>query len=713
MAGFCLPYFLEIYMQKYNFKKAVPVWAKNREKELNLWLDFTTVVPKTQDCVLCVTGSTNYVVRVNGEFFAFGPARCGKGYYRVDELDLSKVMTEQLNTISIRVAGYYFPSFYTFEQDSFLCAEVVERGKVISATGVNGFECEQVSEYEQKAQKFSYQRTFVETYNIGAPSLPKPEVAIQSSKNFICRDSYYNTYFPVYAEKVIARGSFHIGDHSQEFKYPYYIHSDQYKNYFKEPTTDVALLSRNIDHDSLEEYDSKVSGTVVNEGEYYTFQMPYNVTGIMSITVDCKDGCELLIRHDEILRDGTDKNINWRVTTTLKNNLIRIKEKGTHRIETMEPYTMKFVEVYALKGSFTLKDFHIIFFGANEPKVRYNGKDEKLQKIFDAAVMTFRENTFTVYMDCPERERAGWLCDSFFTSRVEKTLYGNSEIEHVFLENFLMPEKFDDIPDGMIPMIYPGESFSKTFINTWAMWFVIELKEYYDRTHDKDLVDRAKGKVYGLKKWLEQFKNESGLLEKVEGWTFVEWSHCNDLTMDVNYPVNMVFSGMLEAMAYLYDDKDCKKQSEEIKKTINEQSLIGDFYCDNAVRDENGNLKLSGEITETCQYYAFFFNIATPEKNKKLWKTLLDDFGPDRAEKGLWKEIWPSEAFIGNYLRLEVFFRNKLYDVLIDNIKGYFYDMALSTGTLWEFMSPRASCCHGFASHILYWMDGMGLIERM
>ncbi len=699
-------------MKKYVFREALPVWAKGREKEMNLWLDFEATVPKSDNCVLCLTGSTNYSIRVNGEFFAFGPARCGKGFYRVDELDLSKVLTEKQNKLTIRVAGYYFASFYTFEQDSFLCAEVVENGKVILSTGHGGFECSAVPEYEQKAQKFSLQRTFVETYNIGAPALPKPELAVYPHKEYIFRDSDYNTYFPVYADRIIAKGQFHVGDHKSEFRYPYYINRNDYKAYFREPETDVALISRNIDQDSLEDYTADVCGARLNEGEYYMIKMPYNVTGMISITVDCEGECELLIRHDELLREGPKTNINWRVSNTLANNLIRIKGKGTHRIETLEPYTMQYVEIYALKGSFTLKDYHIIFFGADEPNVRYNGKDEIVQKIFDAAVMTYRENTFTVFMDCPERERAGWLCDSFFTSRVEKTLYGKSTIEHVFLENFLLPDKFDDIPEGMLPMCYPGDSFTKQYINTWAMWYVIELKEYYDRTRDKALIDQAKERVYRLKSWIEQYINDSGLIEKIPGWTFVEWSHANDLTMDVNYPVNMVYSGMLEAMASLYGDKACQKQCEEIRKTINEQALIGDFYCDNAVRDENGNLKLSGEITEVCQYYAFFFNVATKEKNPRLWNILINDFGPDRAEKGLWKEIWPANAFIGNYLRLEILYRNKFYETLLENIKGYFQAMAEQTGTLWEYMAPQASCCHGFASHVLYWLDGMGMIDH-
>ena len=134
------------------------------------------------------------------------------------------------------------------------------------------------------------------------------------------------------------------------------------------------------------------------------------------------------------------------------------------------------------------------------------------------------------------------------------------------------------------------------------------------------------------------------------------------------------------------------------------------FYCDNAIRKESGVLELSGERTEACQYYAFFSNVATPTTHPELWKILVNDFGYDRAEKGLYPEIWPANAFIGNYLRLELLNRYDYKDELYDNIKGYFYYMAERTGTLWENVGTEASCNHGFASHVIYWQKLIGLV---
>ena len=56
---------------------------------------------------------------------------------------------------------------------------------------------------------------------------------------------------------------------------------------------------------------------------------------------------------------------------------------------------------------------------------------------------------------------------------------------------------------------------------------------------------------------------------------------------------------------------------------------------------------------------------------------------------------------------LSLLFREGLHERLRDDIVGYFYNMAKRTGTLWENDTEVASCNHGFASHVLLWLDGI------
>lgn len=699
-------------MKKYDFRKAVPVWAEGRENEMNLWLKFSAETEKSKSCVLCLTGSSAYNVYVNGVFFAFGPARCAHGFYRVDELDISGVLKDGKNKIEVTVAGYNVNSFYHIDQPSFICAELICDGAVTAYTGGEGFICNEVLSHEEKAERYSYQRTFSEIYNTDVPD-GAPIATVQTEeKCFIERGVPYTEYERINAEKIAYRAGFCIGDHKDDLRYPRQItgvDNDMYKGYLlSEVTTDFQLYTRNIEMDALIPCDENVTGSVIKKGSFAVFKMKHNTTGKFSLSVSTEKNAEVLIIFDEVLRDG-DK-VDFRRMSCNNSVLWRVPA-GKTELETFEPYTCTYIAVCAINADITVNCLKMIYFGADKPDVKLKSDDEKLISVFDAAIETYRQNNFTLYLDCPSRERAGWLCDSFFTSRVEKVLTGKSETERNFLENYLLPRSFRALPDGMLPMCYPGDQYNGNFIPNWAMWYVIELEEYLERTNDAEFVMSAREKVYKLLKYFEGFENESGLLEGLKGWVFVEWSKSNELTQDVNYPTNMLYAKMLSAVASLYNDESAALKAEKIQNTVNSQSWTKEgFYCDNAVRAADGSLTLSGECTETCQYYAFFCKTATPESRPVLWKRLLSDFGPERANTGKWEKIYPSNAFIGFYLRLELLYIYGEHDKLVCNIKDYFYKMACATGTLWENDTPHASCNHGFASHILYWLDKLGMI---
>jgi hypothetical protein len=231
------------------------------------------------------------------------------------------------------------------------------------------------------------------------------------------------------------------------------------------------------------------------------------------------------------------------------------------------------------------------------------------------------------------------------------------------------------------------------------MWFVLELEEYLHRSGDREMVDQAKRRVYELVDYFKPYLNEDGLLEKLDKWIFVEWSAANSYVQDVNYPTNMLYAEMLDVVSRLYQDEELGKQAEAVRKAIREQAFDGQFFCDNAVR-VNGKLERTDHHTEVCQYYAFFFRTATPETYPDLWKTLRDEFGPARKEHNPYPSVEFANAFIGNYLRLELLSREGLSKQLLNESIAEYLIMANQTGTLWENMTSTASCNHGFAAHL-------------
>ncbi len=702
----------------YTFKKALPVWECGTEKMINRSLVFTSKV-KSSSATLALAGSSAFLVLVNGEFLAHGPARAGHGYYRVDEYKLDDLLTNDENDVEIRMFGYNVPSFEYVDLPSFLCAEIVQGERVIAYTSQedSGFKCISFDERMTKVQRYSYQRMFVENYKLcenylNYSSRDEVKVELTESKNFICRDISYGEYDRLYPVSVMGEGKISYSDKDEYYanRAVTLVGQGTYKGYLRE---EFEYFSNEeigkMDLSPINDFSGSKSDIHLSPDTYILADMGKNHVGLFEFELEVIEDAEFFITFDEILVDGVLNQ--FRLDPS--NVFTCIAKKGTYKVVSAEPYVMRYLQLICKGGEVIVHDFKLIevAFPMSEIKAEFVSDDKVMKKIYDAAVLTFRNNTTDIYMDCPSRERAGWLCDSFFTSRVEHTLTGKSEVEKQFLANFIMPDRFTDVPEGMLPMCYPSNQHNGMFIPNWAMWYGIELKEYLERTGDHEFVLEAKDRMYALCNYFKAFENEYGLLEKLKSWVFVEWSMANNLVQDVSFASNMVYAKLLDCIGTLYSDQELIEKSKKIRETINSMAMTeSGFYCDNAVR-RDGKLVLSGERTETCQYYAFFFDCATPESHPWLWNTMVRDFGYDRKNTGLFPEIHPANAFIGNYLRLDLLDRYGLKGTLYDNIKGYFEYMADRTGTLWEHIDTNASCNHGFASHVIYWMKSMEIVK--
>lgn len=699
------------------FRSAVPVWEKGMETEKNYSLLFTANIPQTANATLKIAAHARFVLKINGTFLAAGPARAGHGYYRVDEYDISALLTKEINVVSILCAGYSTNSFSYLDMPSFLCCEIMSGDSCLAATGENGsFTASRYTERVQKVQRYSFQRPYVEVYHFGTdydraeldPGYVREPVTLarMEEKRFITREVYYTEYEKVPSADIMERGtvSHIVPEHDYADRAITGISAEL--GGFPEKELDVISV-RDAQKLRTVPADSAVSPAVpvtLSADCYVTYRLPKNLTGFLTLTVTAKENVTLTITFDEVYNNNQVNFMRLQCSNVVVWNL---KGGRSYDLMSFEPYTLQYMNIIAVGGQaeITVPSMIRFDFPAGEITKTVPMPDKTLQAIYDAAVESFRQNTLDIYMDCPSRERAGWLCDSFFTSRTEYALTGRSTVEHAFLDNFLMPDSFRCLPDGMLPMCYPSDHYDGVFIPNWSMWFVLELGEYFTRTGDRAFVDSAKERVYKLLAYFKKSENSHGLLEKLESWVFIEWSRSNDLVQDISYPTNMLYARMLQIVSELYNDKALADKAETLMETIRKQSFTGKFFCDNAVYGEDGAAHLSGESTESCQYYAFFTGTATPETYPDLWNTLVNDFGPDRKDNNKYPEIAFANSFIGNYLRLDLLFRQGMYDKVLENIRGYFKYMADKTGTLWEHSGDYASCNHGFASHVVCWLN--------
>ncbi|WP_158584662.1 family 78 glycoside hydrolase catalytic domain [Lachnotalea sp. AF33-28] len=722
------------------FQMAEPVWAAGMETEKNMTLGFTCHFIRSEltdeaPLRLCITGSTIYRVFLNGKFLAHGPARAAHGYYRVDCLNLPEELLAEENTLAVEAVGFNVNSFYTLDQPSFLQAELTAGGRVAAATledanaasfEAHTFAAVRLTDRIQKVQRYSFQRPFIEAYSL-APgydswrmeSKQTVSLARTEDKRLLDRRTPYNTYPVTKSKEIISDGTFTAGHTDRPLWKDRALCeiSPILKGYPKEElklcvseeldgiqTESLAVRGDDTDRPLCREEET------LEAGRFVIHDFGRNLTGFLRAEFTCKEDTRIYLVFDEVLTEEGDVSYN-RMSCV---NAISIQcLAGSYCVETIQPYTFRYLKVMVQEGSADFKPFSVRELkNPQDSLAEFSCDDPVICRIFEAGRETFLQNAVDIYMDCPSRERAGWLCDSFFTSRVEMDLTGKTVVEDAFLENYLLPERFLYLPEGMVAMCYPSDHNDGVFIPNWAMWLIMELEEYQKRNPNQQIAAGMEKRVEGILNYFRPFENEDGLLEDLKGWIFVEWSRANQLVDGVNYPSNMLYAAALMAAGRLYGRPEWIAKGERTVKAVREQSYNGKFFEDHAVR-ENGCLKRTGDATEVCQYYAFMLGIADRDTYPELFEVLLTKFGPSRNPETTYPEIAAANAFIGNYLRVEILSRYGLAKQILAETKDFFDYMAVRTGTLWENTGAYASCNHGFASHVIhsYYRDLLGVKE--
>ena len=601
-----------------------------------------------------------YTVTIDGRVCSFGPERCAAGYARKRTIPLSNAQK-----IEIRVRSFGVNNYCVDRQDPYFGARLLSRGEEILSTddiSVGYVEKRRIIDMP----RYSAQRGFTEGYDLRESELipvslyeVEPPILLDGERD-VCD---YPVYTPTKLSEEIFSGFDDIKPHRQSANNP--------------PDKSLAI--------NIDEAIEKAKNDRYTQ-ESYAFKR--EKCGLLSFEIESSAEGELYAFFEEICPDG-----KWIFRRAGNNDFVYVRyPAGVSRITVSEPFTMKLLRVVQSGGAKILPSL-VAIENCRTWGVRVEG-DERVVRVFEAARNTFMQNATDIFMDCPGRERAGWLCDSYFTAIAERLFTGKNTIERTYLENYVLA-KTPELAEGMLPMCYPAEHPNGRYIPNWAMWFVIELWDRLKRCGDRELCELAREKVYGVLRFFDKYKNEYGLLENLESWVFVEWSICNDddYVCGVNYPSNMIYAFMLDKIADIYGDEKLRKEAQNIRKCIVELAFDGNFFVDNAIR-ENGVLKRCNDhLSETCQYYALFTGLDTTEEFKKM---MLFEFGPLRTDK--YPEVGRSNMFIGNYLRFFWLLSLGDRERTLNECLEYFDKMASKTGTLWEHDRATASCNHGFAS---------------
>ena len=677
------------------------VWAEGQKNQMNRAFAFVLDLGKKQMGEICLSAASCYKVIADGKLMGFGPNRTAHGYAR------AAVYPFNAQYITVEVQSHFVPNFCWVKREPFFaCVLKTESGKEYFA---EDFNCFALSDRVQKVRRYSFQRGFCETYinekDRTALYFCKPQNAFPRVKtekaelpHLLPSETLNPALSEIFAEKVIDSG--------------YCKSSPEIAVYVDRTETLIGTVIEGFKRGEWQDFSTDeisrityLSGAKSGDYAYETLDFSRIVTGIVEVEIIAGNAGEVFFAFDEILSDEKLKTIKPFRGGTANVFKWTVKKAGVYNLSAFEPYAFRYANVITsagVKANVKVRAYE----NPEAGKMLFECDDKKIEQIMEAARHTFAHNAVDLLTDCPSRERAGWLSDSFFSSVAERVFTGDNKVERAFLQNYILADKSGH-PKGMIPRCYPADYYEEdAFIPNWSLWYILEIYKYFTQYGYDETVEKSRANVEGILNYFVDFENEFGVLEDLKGWIFVEWSAANnsDHINGINVPSNACYYASLLAAAKVYGIKGLKEKAEKVKDYLLKNAYVDGFFVDNLIRNEKGDIIPTENYTETCQYYMFFFKCADKHTHKELFDKMLNEYGKsDSSVSGgnpVKKQLTPSNMIYGVYMRLELLMREQKRVELLNECVRYFYDMTQKTGTLWENNTASASCDHGFASYV-------------
>ena len=334
--------------------------------------------------------------------------------------------------------------------------------------------------------------------------------------------------------------------------------------------------------------------------------------------------------------------------------------------------------------------------------------DDSLNRIHRAAVVTMENSILDVYMDCPGRERGGWINDSFWAAQGMAAISADITFERRFLRQFI--DSFSRSPYGTVSPLYPSD------VHMWAngqqrpivchtLFWLLQVERHLRLYGDEELRSAWRPGVQAVLDGLRRYRNAEGMLEDVPWDDFIDWSHLD------NGPLrpwtNFVYGLALAKLGALDSNADWQRDGAQ---TLEAAERLGwnesrALYADTIVRD-GAALSPGGRFSELGNYVALWSGAIPPARAETVWRQIrnIHPRSRDRATMPEDTALTRGNAYAILY-RLEIEGRRGEIADLIRDLRETFLPM-LERGqtTFSEHLGCHFSLCHGFQAYVAHLM---------
>ena len=666
-----------------------------------------------------LTARNFYRLYINGEMIMHGPARTAHGYARVDEIDVTWYLEPGINHIAIEVLAYgnEHPIYNRYSndctmEDGMVIAELACDGRVLCATGREVWQACRIVSRAPVSERISHSRECTEIYfmddqyylwKVGQSAFASA-APVDCEPTYLAHEALQPSLEESFFDDLVGFGSCRI-DQGKKIETLFYEHSPAYEALPEHPTADCRRILETAFGGVCAEYGDEGLTLWGDEGMYATFDGGESRVGFIRLVVSCEKAGIIDVVHSELL--DTDGSIPYYHNVVARLHL----PAGLTEFIAFEPSLVRYVKLYFRgTGAVTVHSLSVLDYAyPDEHRTSFSCSDEHINRLYAAAKKTLILNTLDIFMDCPERERGGWLCDSLWTGRAAALMLSDPRVEREFLENFLLTPA-DGMFHGFFPEVYPAlkpDYRGMTGITTWSFWLGCEIAEYICRTGDIAFRDEYAPRVEAFVCGTRDFLGKSGLLENLP-WLFIDWSQSNraENNQPVSSAANALYAYMLSALGKAFARPDWIRESERVRGVLRAAVVGSGQLCeikyvpDSFSVDEHGALHSRGVHSEAATYTVLWSGLFAKDEAPLLERAVKEKMGPAPlyAKDPM---VGTSNLFIGLCIRLDMLTRFGAYDKMYEDMLAiYMPQLREGPGTLWENeMIDTSSRCHGFAAH--------------
>lgn len=274
-------------------------------------------------------------------------------------------------------------------------------------------------------------------------------------------------------------------------------------------------------------YEEITPKLIKNENNIHVFDCGKIITGFVRFRLKGIPNQEIKIRYSEDLQDGFVKhNVTNEFTNYYYDAYIM---RGLDREEHQADFTYRAFRYFQIENyPLQISENQVVALHASTKIIPVGHiKSESfplINHLLEMTINTHINNTMGMLVDCPHREQAQYLGDSFF--QMHTLLYNFKNAKNVL---YKVLDDFSDsqFTDGTFPFVTPT-NFVKEFkiqIPEYDLYYILILAELYKIDKDKDKLYKYYQTAQKIIAFYLNRITEIGLVKKTNRWHISDWPY--------------------------------------------------------------------------------------------------------------------------------------------------------------------------------------------